>query len=354
MTTLTATPRPAQLKKDSRALRLIRSRPALLLGMGLLLMGLVFAAMSSIAFGAADIGLQTVLQAVFVFDENNTQHLIIRTLRVPRAAVAVLVGASLAVAGAVMQGWTRNPMADTGILGIETGAALGVVAAVFFLKIGSLALYALFAFGGAAATAAAVVALGSVGRGGPTPLKITVAGAALTALLSSLTTGLLIFNQRTLEEVRFWLAGSVAGRDLDLLGQAAPYLLIGLVIALALGRQISALALGDDVAKGLGQNTAWVKLLSAIAVVLLAGASVAVAGPIGFVGLVVPHAVRFVVGVDYRWVLPYSALTGAIFLLLCDVAARLVAKPTEMPLGIMTALIGGPFFIWLVRWRVKR
>jgi iron complex transport system permease protein len=173
-------------------------------------------------------------------------------------------------------------------------------------------------------------------------------------LLSSFTTGLLIFNQRTLEEVRFWLAGSVAGRDLDLLLQASPYLLVGLVLALALGRQITTLALGDDVAKGLGQNTGWVKALSAIAVVLLAGASVAVAGPIGFVGLVIPHLVRFVVGADYRWVLPYSALCGAIFLLLCDVAARLIAKPTEMPVGIMTALIGGPFFIWLVRWRVKR
>jgi iron complex transport system permease protein len=317
-------------------------------------MGLGLAAMSSIAFGAADITLPTVLQAVFAFDEENTQHLIIRTLRVPRAAVAVLVGAALAVAGAVMQGWTRNPMADTGILGIESGAALGVVAAVTFLNISSLASYALFAFGGAMATSVAVYALGAAGRGGPTPLKLTIAGAALTALLSSFTTGLLIFNQRTLEEVRFWLAGSVAGRDLDLLLQATPYLLVGLVLALALGRQITTLALGDDVAKGLGQNTGWVKVLSAIAVVLLAGASVAVAGPIGFVGLVIPHMVRFVVGADYRWVLPYSALCGAIFLLLCDVAARLIAKPTEMPVGIMTALFGGPFFIWLVRWRVKR
>jgi iron complex transport system permease protein len=164
----------------------------------------------------------------------------------------------------------------------------------------------------------------------------------------------LIFNQRTLEEVRFWLAGSVAGRDIALLAQALPYLLIGLVIALAMGRQITALSLGDDVAKGLGQKTGWVKGLSALAVVLLAGASVAVAGPIGFVGLVIPHMVRFVVGVDYRWVLPYSSLCGAVFLLICDVLARLVARPAEIPVGIMTALIGGLFFIWLVRWRVKR
>ena len=345
---------PAARPKARRAARLIRSRPALLLGLILLLVLLVFMAISSIVFGAANINLTTVLHAVFDFDAHSTEQVIIRSLRVPRAVIAVVVGAALAVAGAVMQGWTRNPMADTGLLGIETGAALGVVLAVFFLKIGSLPLYALFAFVGAATTAAAVFTLGSLGRGGATPLKLTIAGAGLSALLASLTTGLLIFNKRTLEEVRFWLAGSVAGRDLNLLYQVMPYLVIGLVIAMALGRQITTLSLGKDVAMGLGQNTGLVKGLSALSVVLLAGASVAVAGPIGFVGLVIPHMVRFVIGVDYRWVLPYSALTGAIFLLLCDVVARLLAQPAEMPVGIMTALIGGPFFVWLVRWRVRR
>jgi iron complex transport system permease protein len=326
----------------------------LLAGIPLGLALLVFAMMLSIRFGAADISTRVVLEAVFAFDAENTQHLIIQTLRIPRAAVAVLVGASLAVAGSIMQGLTRNPLADPGILGIETGAALGVVAAVFFLKISSLTFYALFAFGGAALTAAAVYALGSLGRGGPTPLKITIAGAALTALLSSFTTLLLLLNQRTLEEVRFWLAGSVAGRDLGLLAQAAPYLAVGMVIAMALGRQITTISLGDDIAKGLGQNTAWVKGLAAIAVVLLAGGAVAVAGPIGFIGLVIPHAVRAFTGVDYRWVLPYAALSGAIFLLIADVAGRLILRPMEMPVGVMTALIGGPFFIYLVRWRVKR
>jgi iron complex transport system permease protein len=229
-----------------------------------------------------------------------------------------------------------------------------VVGAVFFLNIGSLYLYALFAFAGAALTAGAVYALGSLGRGGPTPLKITVAGAAITALLSSLTTGMLLLNQRTLEEVRFWLAGSVAGRDLTLLMQAAPYLLAGLVLALALGRRITTLSLGDDVARGLGQRTGWVKGLAALATVLLAGGAVAVAGPIGFIGLVIPHVVRMLVGVDYRWILPYAALAGAIFLVFADVAARLLLRPIELPVGIMTALIGGPFFVYLVRWRVKR
>lgn len=343
------------IKHSQRAaLKVIQSPPVLIAGLGVCLVILGGAMMSSIAFGAADIDLPTVMEALFNFDPDSTNHLIIRTLRIPRAAVAVLVGAALAVAGAVMQGLTRNPLADTGLLGIETGAALGVVAAVSFLGINTLTLYALFAFAGAALAAVTVYALGSVGRGGPTPLKLTIAGAALTALLSSLTTGMLLFNQRTLEEVRFWLAGSIAGRDLGLLMQAAPYLLAGLLLALALGRQITTLSLGEDVAKGLGQDTSWVKGLAGVAVVLLAGAATAVAGPIGFVGLVIPHVARFAVGVDYRWVLPYAALLGAIFLVVSDVAARLVLRPIELPVGVMTALIGGPFFVWLVRWRVKR
>jgi iron complex transport system permease protein len=239
-------------------------------------------------------------------------------------------------------------------LGINTGAALAVVAAVFFLGINSLSQYALFAFAGALLTAVAVYGLGALGRGGPTPLKLTVAGAAVMALLSSLTTGILILNQRTLEEVRFWMAGSVAGRDLGLLLQVSPYLLGGLLLAMALARQITTISLGEDVAKGLGQRTGVVKALAAFSVVLLAGGSVAVAGPIAFVGLVIPHMVRFLVGVDYRWILPYGALLGAAFLVWSDVAARLVLNPLELPVGVMTALIGGPFFVYLVRWRVRK
>lgn len=336
------------------SLNVVRSRPLLLIGLGVGVCLLLLSMLLSIAFGAANIAPADVWNAIFAFDSSSTNHLIIRTLRVPRAAVAVLVGASLAVAGAIMQGLTRNPLGDPGILGINTGAALGVVAAVFFLNVSSLSLYALFAFAGATLTAVAVYGLGSLGRGGPTPLNLTIAGAAFTALLSSFTTGVLILNQRTLEEVRFWLAGSVAGRDLNLLLQVAPYLMVGLVLAFSLGRQITTISLGEDVAKGLGQNTGWIKALSAVAVVLLAGGAVAVAGPIGFVGLVIPHMARFLVGVDYRWILPYAALMGGIFLIISDVAARLVLRPTELPVGVMTALIGGPFFVYLVRWRVRR
>ena len=330
-----------------------RARPFRWLGLAICGGALSLALLASIAFGAADIDARTVWQALVAFD-GSTAHLIIRTLRVPRAIIGALVGAALAVAGAIMQGLTRNPMADFGILGINTGAALAVVGAVFLLRVSSLTQYAWFAFAGAGLTAAAVYALGSVGRGGPTPLKVTIAGAAITAFLSSITTGILIFNQRTLDEIRFWLAGSVAGRDLGLLLQVLPYLAVGLVGALLLGRQITTLALGEDVATGLGQRTGWIKALAALMVVLLAGSAVAVAGPIGFVGLVIPHVVRFFIGSDYRWILPYSALAGAIFLVASDVAARLILRPTELPVGVMTAIIGGPFFVYLVRQKVKQ
>lgn len=331
-----------------------RAWPLLLAGLPLCGALLLLALLLSIAFGAAQIDAAIAWQAIVAFDPSDTNHLIIQTLRLPRAVTAALVGAALAVAGAIMQGLTRNPLADPGLLGINAGAAFAVVAAVFFWRIQTLSTYALFAFAGAGVTAVAVYALGSVGRGGPTPLKLTIAGAAISALISSLTTAILLFNQRTLEEVRFWLVGSVAGRDFGLVGQAVPYLLGGLALALVLGRQITTLSLGDDVAKGLGQNTGWVKAFSVVAVVLLAGASVALAGPVGFVGLVIPHVVRFFVGVDYRWILPYSVLAGATFLVMSDVVGRVIARPSELAVGIMTALIGGPVFIALVRWKVKR
>ena len=330
---------------------MLRSRSALLLGFvgvgGLMILCL----MASVRFGAASIGTRDVVMA-FVDYGGSEDDLIIRTLRVPRALIAALVGAALAVAGAIIQGLTRNPLSDPGILGIEGGAALAVVGSVYFLGASSLSTYALFAFAGAAVATVVVYGLGTLG-GGMTPLKLVVAGAALAALLSSLTTAVLIFDQRTLAEIRFWLAGSVAGRDLELLLRVLPYLSVGLILAFALGRQITALTLGEDVATGLGQHTAWVKFLSIVTVVLLAGGAVAVAGPIAFVGLMVPHVARFFVGVDYRWILPYSALFGAVLLVSADIAARLVLRPQEVPVGVMTALVGAPFFIYLTRRRVK-
>ncbi|MEW5858205.1 MAG: iron ABC transporter permease [Cyanobacteriota bacterium] len=322
-------------------------------GLFLSLFVLLLCLVASLTYGAADISLSKIFTALIAFD-GSTDHLIIRTLRLPRSLIAILVGAAISVAGTLMQALTRNPLADPGILGINAGAAIAVVVAVFLFGTSSVSAYAWCAFLGAGVTAVAVYLLGSLGRGGLTPLNITIAGAALTALLSSLTTGILLLSQRTLDEIRFWLAGSVAGRDFTLFLQVLPYIAVGLVIAFAIARALTTLSLGEDVAQGLGQRTAWVKVTAAISVVLLAGSSVALAGPIGFIGLVVPHIVRFFVGFDYRWILPYSAVFGAILLLVADMGGRLLIKPQELPVGVMTALIGAPFFLYLARWKVKR
>ncbi len=323
-----------------------RSRLRLLFGFIAGAVGLLACLLVSLGVGSADLSVGTVYDALVNFD-GSTPHLIVRTVRLPRSLVAVSVGASLATAGAIAQGLTRNPLASPGILGINAGAAFAVVAATFLLGSASLHTYASFGFAGAALAAIAVYTLGSTGGGRATPLKLAVAGAALAALLSSLTTAMLVLNQRTLDEIRFWLAGSVAGRDLTLFWQNFPYLAIGLLLAFGLGRQITVLSLGEETAKGLGQQTVAIKLLATACVVLLAGSSVAIAGPIGFIGLVVPHMVRFAIGIDYRWILPYSAIGGAILLLLADMVARTLMQPQELPVGVMTALLGAPFFIYL-------
>jgi iron complex transport system permease protein len=308
---------------------------------------------ASLTYGAADISLSQVCSGLIAFD-GSTDHLIIRTVRLPRSLIAMFVGAANAVAGTLMQGLTRNPLADPQILGINAGATMAVVMTSFIFGTSSPIVYAWSAFMGAGVAAVTVYLLGSLGRGGLTPLNITIAGAALSAFLSSLTTGILILSQKTLDEIRFWLAGSIAGSDFTLFLQVLPYIAIGLVVAFAIGKPITTLSLGEDVARGLGQRTAWIKVIAAVSVILLAGSSVAAAGPIGFIGLVVPHIVRFLVGFDYRWILPYSAVFGAILLLVADIGARLLIKPQEIPVGVMTALFGTPFFIYLARWKVKR
>lgn len=329
----------------SRALLL----PGLLIFSGLLLLCLMW----SITLGAADISLDTVFAALF-HPDGSFNHLLIQTSRLPRVLAGALVGAGLAVAGAVMQGLTRNPLADSGILGINAGAAFAVVLAVYLIGDPPLSVYAFFGFIGAGTAAAIVYTLGSMGRGGASPLRLTLAGVILTSFVTSFTTAILITDQETLDKIRFWTAGSLAGRDMSLLAQTAPYILIGIAGAVLISRQITTLSLGEDVAIGLGQNTFRVKATAAVIVVLLAGGSVALAGPIGFVGLVVPHIVRFIVGVDYRWVIPYSALVGGMLVTIADVAARTVIEPQELPVGVMMAFFGAPFFIGLARWKVKR
>lgn len=332
---------------------LLAPAPARAVGLLVGIALLVVCGLASLLYGTMDVAAADVWKALWAYDGGSSLHVVVASVRVPRALIAAAVGGSLAVAGALMQGVTRNPLAAPGILGVNAGAALVVVLAVFLLRVDDLAVYAWFAFLGAAVAAGLVYLLGAVGRGSG-PLRLVVAGAAVSALFTSLTTATLLVSERGLDEVRFWLAGSVVGRDLALFWMVAPYLAIGMVGALLMGRQITTLSLGEDVARGLGQRTAWVKVAAAGSVVLLAGGAVAVAGPIGFVGLVVPHVVRFFVGVDYRWILPYSAVGGAILLLAADVVARLVVRPQEVPVGVVTALIGGPFFAYLVWTRVKR
>jgi len=330
-----------------------RSKQSLWLGLIIGSIVLLICLIYSVTLGARDIPLRIILESFTAFDRS-FDHLVIQTVRLPRSLMAMTVGAALAVSGALMQGLTRNPLAETGILGIESGGALAVVATLFLFGNSSATVYAGMAFLGAAIAAVSVYFLGTLGRGGATPLNLTVAGAAMTAFISSITTAILIVSQRTLEEIRFWLAGSLAGRDFDLFLQVLPFIVMGLLLAFLLGKQITTLNLGEDVAKTLGQKTATVKLLAAISVVLLAGGSVAIAGPVGFVGLVVPHMVRFFIKTDYRWILPYSAIAGAILLIISDIATRVLLKPQELPLGVMTALVGAPVFVYLVKSKVKR
>ncbi|MBW4557265.1 MAG: iron ABC transporter permease [Trichormus sp. ATA11-4-KO1] len=321
----------------------------LVLGLIILLTCLIF----SVTLGAADIPVETIYTALMEFD-GSKEHLIIRTVRLPRSLLAVMVGAAISVSGALMQGITRNPLADPGILGINAGASLAVVISIFIFGASTPSVYVWYAFAGAGITAISVYFLASLGRSGITPLNLTIAGAAISALLASLITTVLIVSQRTLEEIRFWLAGSLAGADTNIIGQVLPYICIGLILAFLLARQITILSLGEDIAKGLGQQTLWIKIAAAMSIFLLQGSAVAVAGGIGFIGLVVPHMVRFLVGVDYRWILPYSALFGSILLLCSDIFARLVIRPQEVPVGIMTALVGAPFFIYLAKNKIKK
>lgn len=341
---------PTQRLPPKQRFRWLYSRK---LCIALALLVLLLGIFASLIYGAADIPFSSILTAFTTFD-GSTQHLIILTMRLPRLLTATLVGASLAVAGALMQGLTQNPLAEPGILGIESGAALAIVIVIFGFGISSSTLITFVALFGALVAALTVYFLGSLGTGGATPLNITVAGAALTAMLSSITAGVLILSDRALEEIRFWLAGSLAGRDFNLFLTVMPWMIVGLLTAFALGRQLNALSLGEAIAQSLGQQTARVKVIITITVVILAGTSVALAGPIGFIGLVMPHISRGIVGLDYRIVLPFSALLGASMLVWADLGARSLLRPQEIPVGIIMSLLGTPFLLYLVRRRMNR
>ena len=319
----------------------------LLLAVGLL----VLVCILSVAVGAKSIPVRTVFDALFGDDPTNNDHLIIRSLRVPRTVVGLLVGAALGVGGAVMQGLTRNPLADPGILGVNAGAALFVVMGIYWFDNTSLLGYVWFAFAGAAVASVIVYTLGSMGREGATPVKLALAGAALTALLGSITTAILLIDVDTLDQFRFWAVGSLSGRTATIAANVAPFIIVGLVLAIASGPMLNGLALGDDVARSLGQRIALSRVIGAVAIVLLCGAATAAAGPIAFVGLAIPHVARVITGPDYRWVIPYSIVLAPVLLLGSDIVGRVIARPGEVQVGIVTAVIGAPVFIYLVRRR---
>jgi len=264
----------------------------------------------------------------------------------------VLVGASLAVAGALMQGVTRNPLAEPGILGLLIGASFAVVIFVGVFDIASPPMIPLVAAAGALVAAAAVWGIASAAPGGATPLTLVLSGAAITAFLGALVTVANLLDEQTFEQLRVWLTGSLAGRRMDVLYWTLPWLVAGLIVAFGVARQVTALAMGDETAIGLGMRVGRLKALVLFAVIALTASAVAIAGPMGFVGLVVPHAVRLFVGQDYRLIVPWSALAGAIYLLAVDIAARTALAPVEISTGIVTALLGAPIFIWLVRARL--
>ncbi|MFN3506705.1 MAG: FecCD family ABC transporter permease [Allorhizobium sp.] len=307
-------------------------------------MMLVFA---SLAIGTRDVPMLEVLMALRGENFNIDQAAV--AARIPRTALALLAGAALALAGAVMQGVIRNPLADPGILGVNMGASLAVVIAVAWFGISASQSFAWAAIFGAGLTAVFVYLIASLGRGGATPLKLALAGAATSIAFSSLVIAVVLPRADIAGGIRSWQIGGVGGATFDRMLPVLVFFVVGFVICLLSARRLNSLALGDEMAAGLGERVAFARASATLGAILLCGATTALCGPIGFVGLVVPHACRLLVGSDHRWLLPFSALGGAILLTAADIVGRLAAPPSELDVGIVTALIGGPFFISIVR-----
>ncbi|MFJ7937858.1 FecCD family ABC transporter permease [Peribacillus sp. NPDC096622] len=318
------------------------------MGLFITILLLLFLLCSSIVYGYTDTTWKMAIDAFTDFNGTN-EHIVIQSVRLPRALIASAIGASLAISGVLMQTLTKNPLASPDIFGVNAGAGLAVVTGVTVFGISNLQVFTWLSFIGAAIAAISIYMIGSMGRGGLTPMKLTLAGAAMTAMVASLTQGLLVSNEALLEQVLFWLAGSVSGRSLDNLVAVLPYLVAGWGLALIMSGKMNVLSMGEDVAKGLGLNIVFLKLVLGLAIILLSGGSVAVAGPIGFIGIVVPHLTRSIVGIDHRWLIPFSGLFGAVLLIAADVISRYILMPREVPVGVMTAIIGTPFFIYIAR-----
>ena len=346
MTTSVATATPAPVRRRASGLAV---------GLLLLVALVPVLAFLSVTLGSRDIALSQVLDAFWPESVRSTSSSSIEDtvtvrLRVPRTVLGLLAGAALGLAGTLLQGLTRNAIADPGIMGVNAGAAFAVVGSITLLGIGSLGFHVVAAFAGALAATVLVYSVGSLGRDGATPVKMALAGAAITAGLTAVTTGLLLTDLDAQQQYRFWQVGSLAGRYAPIVTGVAPFLLVGVVLALLCGRWLNALALGDDAARGLGVSLTRTRILSFLVVGLLCGAATAACGPIVFVGLVVPHVARFLCGPDYRWVLPYSMVLGALLLLGADILGRVMGGTGELQVGVVLGIIGAPFFVLLVRY----
>ncbi|MEH0666811.1 iron ABC transporter permease [Vibrio scophthalmi] len=322
-------------------------------GLGVMAMILLVFLLWHLSLGAQPVALTEVWSALVAYDDNQFSHLVVRELRLPRAIVAASVGASLAVAGALMQGVTRNPLADPSLLGMMTGGALAVVYWMSFAPVEGIVWLPLVAAVGSLIAAAVVWTIAARTPSGVTPLSLTLTGSAFSAFTAALLSIHHLIDQKTFETLRGWLVGSLLGSQLETYWWCLPWILFGLVAAILLAPAVTAMSMGDQVATGLGidiQKRKWQLLLC---VVSLTAASVALAGPLGFVGLVIPHVVKLLVGSDYRWVVPYSLLLGGAYLLFVDSLARWLIAPQEVATGLMTILLGAPLFVWLVKTRIR-
>ncbi|WP_298567639.1 FecCD family ABC transporter permease [Streptomyces luteogriseus] len=308
---------------------------------------LVLVALASIAIGAKELSLGQVWHGLA--EDSGTYGDVVVAERLSRTLLGLLAGAALGLSGAVLQALTRNPLADPGLLGINAGASAAVVTAITYFGVTSLSGYVWFAFFGAAAVGALVWFLG--GSRGATPVRLALAGTAISAALYGYLQAVMIMDEAALGKMRFWTVGSLASATDSTITQVLPFLLAGTVLALALARPLNAMAMGDDTAKALGANLNRTRALSMLAATVLCGAATAACGPIVFVGLMVPHVVRSFTGPDLRWILPYAAILSPVLLLGADVIGRIVARPSELQVGIVTAILGGPVFIYLVRRR---
>ena len=319
---------------------------------GLLLCSALLVAMclASLAIGTQNVSLPTVWHAVTDYHDVGDQW-IVHDLRVPRTVLALIVGLALGLSGTLIQAVGRNPLADSELLGINSGAALFVVCAISFFGMTGIWTYIWFALAGALFAMLLVYLVGMTGRATVTPVRVLLAGVAVGAVMDGIGYAVRLRNPRAFDNMRFWDAGALDGRALDVSVAIAPFIAIGAVLCLIVARSLNITALGDDLAKSMGGNVARTQALSLIAVVLLAGAATAGAGPIGFVGLMVPHAVRRFTGPDWRWILAYATLAAPALLMAADIVGRVAIRPSELPAGIVTAFLGAPVLIWLVRKR---